>query len=131
MLSPRLWPATEDCAELTRQVRRFVDERIISLGAELAAQPRQAVKFVAELSGEIRSVGPRGSYSPQGLGDRIASLRDYLTVAEQEGRSEYAPAIFGDALVSVAGRQLGDSCSDPGWILISYRWTRERAYERT
>ena len=50
-----------------QRVRQFVDERIIPLEGELASNPQTG-----------------------------GSLREYLAVAEQEGRSEYAPAIFGD-----------------------------------
>lgn len=96
MLSAPPLAVSAGSAELARQVRNFVDERIIPLEAELAAEPRQAARRIAELSTEARNVGLWGSFYPQSLGGRIASLRDYLLVAEQEGRSEYAPAIFGD-----------------------------------
>lgn len=96
MLSAQALNARRDSAELARAVRCFVDERIIPLEAELAAEPRQAARRMAELSAEARAAGLWGSFYPQALGGRIASLRDYLAVAEQEGRSEYAPAIFGD-----------------------------------
>ncbi|UVM52862.1 acyl-CoA dehydrogenase [Pseudomonas sp. B21-015] len=96
MLSAQPLAAARDNAELARAVRRFVDERIIPLETELAAEPRQAAGLLAKLSAEARAAGLWGSFYPQALGGRIASLRDYLAVAEQEGRSEYAPAIFGD-----------------------------------
>lgn len=71
-----------------QRVRQFVDERIIPLEAELASNP----PLLAELSEQARAEGLWGNFYPQAGG----SLREYLAVAEQEGRSEYAPAIFGD-----------------------------------
>ncbi|MGU9854720.1 acyl-CoA dehydrogenase family protein [Pseudomonas sp. LF245] len=71
-----------------QRVRQFVDERIIPLEAELASNPQ----LLAELSEQARAEGLWGNFYPQAGG----SLREYLAVAEQEGRSEYAPAIFGD-----------------------------------
>jgi acyl-CoA dehydrogenase len=73
---------------MAERVRRFVNERIIPLEAELAANPQ----LIAELSQQARAEGLWGSFYPQARG----SLREYLAIAEQEGRSEYAPAIFGD-----------------------------------
>jgi alkylation response protein AidB-like acyl-CoA dehydrogenase len=96
MLSAQPLNATRDSAALARAVRRFVDERIIPLEVELAGEPQQAAQRMAELSAEARAAGLWGSFYPQAFGGRITSLRDYLAVAEQEGRSEYAPAIFGD-----------------------------------
>ena len=71
-----------------QRVRQFVDERIIPLEGELASNPQ----LLAELSEQARAEGLWGNFYPQTGG----SLREYLAVAEQEGRSEYAPAIFGD-----------------------------------
>lgn len=71
-----------------QRVRQFVDERIIPLEGELASNPQ----LLAELSEQARAEGLWGNFYPQ----TGASLREYLAVAEQEGRSEYAPAIFGD-----------------------------------
>ena len=96
MLSALAVAAPQDSAELARQVRQFVDERILPHEAELAGEPRQAARRMAELSAAARAAGLWGSFYPQALGGRVSSLRSYLAVAEQEGRSEYAPAIFGD-----------------------------------
>ncbi|WP_030128825.1 acyl-CoA dehydrogenase family protein [Pseudomonas sp. QTF5] len=96
MLSAQPLTDIRDSTQLARAVRHFVDERIVPLESELAGEPRQAARRIAELSAEARAAGLWGSFYPQVLGGRIASLRDYLAVAEQEGRSEYAPAIFGD-----------------------------------
>lgn len=71
-----------------QRVRQFVDEQIIPLEGELASNPQ----LLAELSEQARAEGLWGNFYPQAGG----SLREYLAVAEQEGRSEYAPAIFGD-----------------------------------
>ena len=71
-----------------QRVRQFVDERIIPVEGELASNPQ----LLAELSEQARAEGLWGNFYPQAGG----SLREYLAVAEQEGRSEYAPAIFGD-----------------------------------
>ncbi|MBK5540449.1 acyl-CoA dehydrogenase [Pseudomonas sp. TH05] len=96
MLSALAVAAPQDSAELARQVRQFVDERILPHEAELAGEPRQAARRMAEMSAAARAAGLWGSFYPQALGGRVSSLRSYLAVAEQEGRSEYAPAIFGD-----------------------------------
>ena len=71
-----------------QRVRQFVDERIIPVEGELASNPQ----LLAELSEQARAEGLWGNFYPQAAG----SLREYLAVAEQEGRSEYAPTIFGD-----------------------------------
>lgn len=71
-----------------QRVRQFVDERIIPVEGELASNPQ----LLAELSEQARAEGLWGNFYPPAAG----SLREYLAVAEQEGRSEYAPAIFGD-----------------------------------
>jgi alkylation response protein AidB-like acyl-CoA dehydrogenase len=71
-----------------QRVRRFVDERIIPVESQLADNPQ----LLAELSRQAREEGVWGNFYPRAHG----SLREYLAVAEQEGRSEYAPAIFGD-----------------------------------
>lgn len=71
-----------------QRVRQFVDERIIPVEGELASNPQ----LLAELSEQARAEGLWGNFYPPAAG----SMREYLAVAEQEGRSEYAPAIFGD-----------------------------------
>lgn len=96
MLSARVVGAPQDTDELARQVRRFVDEHVIPLEAELAGEPRHAARRIAELGAHARAAGLWGNFYPKALGGRISSLRAYLLVAEQEGRSEYGPAIFGD-----------------------------------
>ncbi|TBV08378.1 acyl-CoA dehydrogenase family protein [Stutzerimonas kirkiae] len=81
--------------ELAQRVRQFVDERILPHESRLAAENDEARALARELSQQARAAGVFGSFYPMRLGGRIASLADYLHVAEQEGRSEYAPGILG------------------------------------
>ena len=48
-----------------------------------------------DLAEKARAAGLWGLFFPAALGGKISSLEDYLVAGEQEGRSEYGPAIFG------------------------------------
>jgi acyl-CoA dehydrogenase len=52
-------------------------------------------RLQSELTEKARSAGLWGLFYPLSHGGKIASLEDYLIVAEQEGRSEFSPAVFG------------------------------------
>ncbi|MBU3057834.1 acyl-CoA dehydrogenase family protein [Pseudomonas indica] len=84
----------EDAQELAKRVRAFVDERILPREAELAGPRESARACQDELTSAAREQGLWGLFYP----GRMSSLEAYLTVAEQEGRSEYGGAIFGTEL---------------------------------
>lgn len=82
-------------SELARQVRQFVDAEVLPNETRLAAGDAASRELAAELARRARRAGVFGSFYPQGHGGRLARLTDYVVVAEQEGRSEYAPGILG------------------------------------
>ena len=80
---------------LAIEVRKFVEEMIIPNEARLAENGDSSSRLQSELIEEARRAGLWGLFYPLSHGGKIASLEDYLIVAEQEGRSEFSPAIFG------------------------------------
>src|SRR5687768_4060908 len=86
---------TEPARALSHEVRRFVDEMIIPNESGLGGGGDASFRLQSELTEKARSAGLWGLFYPLSHGGKIASLEDYLIVAEQEGRSEFSPAIFG------------------------------------
>ncbi len=86
---------TELAQSLSRKVRMFVDEMIIPNESRLTEGGDPASRLQSELTEKARNAGLWGSFYPLSHGGKIASLEDYLIVGEQEGRSEFSPAIFG------------------------------------
>lgn len=80
---------------LSVEVRKFVEEMIIPSEVVLAEDSDSSSQLQSELAEEARFAGLWGLFYPLSHGGKIASLEDYLIVAEQEGRSEFSPAIFG------------------------------------
>ncbi|MBS7662921.1 acyl-CoA dehydrogenase [Pseudomonas lalucatii] len=80
-----------DARDLARRVRAFVETHILPREGELAGPRASAQACHAELAALARQEGLWGAFYP----GRLASLEAYLAVAEQEGRSEYGPAVFG------------------------------------
>ncbi len=80
---------------LAGAVRRFGERAIVPREADLARGGANARRIVEALARDTRSAGLWGLFHPVALGGRFAKLADYLPVAEQEGRSEYGPTIFG------------------------------------
>jgi acyl-CoA dehydrogenase len=80
---------------LSIEVRRFVEEMIVPNEARLAEDSDSSSWLQSELTEAARRAGLWGLFYPLSHGGKIASLEDYLIVAEQEGRSEFSPAIFG------------------------------------
>jgi acyl-CoA dehydrogenase len=68
---------------------------IIPNEAQLAEDSNSPFRLQSELTEAARLAGLWGLFYPLSHGGKIASLEDYLIVAEQEGRSEFSPAIFG------------------------------------
>ncbi|WON74116.1 acyl-CoA dehydrogenase family protein [Nitrosospira sp. Is2] len=87
------------CMELARslsvEVRGFVDEQILPHEPMLADGGDLAAGLQSELTEKARSAGLWGLFYPLSHGGKMASLEEYLIVAEQEGRSEFSPAILG------------------------------------
>lgn len=93
-----LFPIASDSAAVEATVqamRRFVDERVIPAEARLCAGGAPAAAAMAELSAQARAERLWGLHFPQPLGGTIALLQDYVHVAEEEGRSEAGPMVFG------------------------------------
>lgn len=82
-------------ADLARHVRKFVDTMIIPNESLLASGDNIVQELTGELMQQAQRAGVFGNFYPLCHGGRLESLVDYLTVAEQEGRSEYAPSILG------------------------------------
>lgn len=80
---------------LASEVRKFVDDIIIPNESRLAQEANSSFRLQSELAEKVRCVGLWGLFYPLSHGGKIASLEDYLIVAEQEGRSEFSPAILG------------------------------------
>ena len=86
---------TEAARSLSRKVRKFVDKVLIPCEPRLAEGGDSAAQLQSELTEKARHAGLWGLFYPLSHGGKIASLEDYLIVAEQEGRSEFSSAIFG------------------------------------
>lgn len=80
---------------LSIEVRKFVEEMILPNEPRLAQDGDSSSRLQSELTEAARRAGLWGLFYPLSHGGKIASLEDYLIVAEQEGRSEFSPAIFG------------------------------------
>jgi len=81
--------------DLAKQVRQFVETEIVPHETALAAGDDAARSLSADLTKRAQQAGLFGVFYPLEYGGRIARLTNYLFVAEQEGRSEYAPGILG------------------------------------
>ncbi len=84
----------ETARALAQKVREFVDEIIIPNEPQLSRPGAQALQLQSDLALEARQAGLYGLFYPLSHGGKIASLEDYLLVAEQEGRTEFSQAIF-------------------------------------
>ncbi len=82
-------------AALSRKLRHFVDTEIIPNEFILAQGDNLARELTLDLTCRAQQAGLFGIFYPLHRGGRFGSLVEYLPVAEQEGRSEYGPGIFG------------------------------------
>lgn len=78
--------------ERAQRVRHFVEQQILPRELELGAYDKAAAVLAAELQVKAQAAGVFGNFYP---GSPITRLVDYLAVAAEEGRSEFAPAILG------------------------------------
>ncbi len=85
---------TKLARSLARQVSEFVDGMIIPNESLLAQAGNQSM-LRSYLTNRARATGLCGLFYPLSQGGKIASLEDYLIVAEQEGRTEFSQVIFG------------------------------------
>ncbi len=85
---------TETAKQLARAVNVFVETEIIPNEPLLAQQGERSLRLQSDLAQKARQAGLRGLFYPLSHGGKIASLEDYLLVAEQEGRTEFSQAIF-------------------------------------
>lgn len=81
-----------EAIDLARRVRAFVEQHILPRELELGAYDQAAAVLAAELQVKAQAIGLFGSFYP---GSPITRMSDYLAVAAEEGRSEFAPAILG------------------------------------
>lgn len=84
-----------ETARLAQRVRGFVEQHILPRELELGACDKAASTLAADLQAKAQAAGVFGNFYPVALGGRVASLVEYLAVACEEGRSEFAPAILG------------------------------------
>lgn len=89
-------PAHAELARsLAREVKVFVDEMIIPNEPLLAHDSELSLSMQSDLMNKARLLGLCGLFYPLSHGGKIASLEEYLFVAEQEGRTEFSQAVFG------------------------------------
>lgn len=88
-------PLANPVAHLRQRVRQFVDTQVIPHELDLSAGDENALRIAAALSALARQAGLFGSFYPKGHGGTLTRLVDYLHIAEEEGRSEFGPAILG------------------------------------
>ncbi|MGA8136764.1 MAG: acyl-CoA dehydrogenase [Pseudomonas gingeri] len=81
--------------DLAERIRAFVEEVIIPHEAELAVGDINARRCMDALAERAKAVGLWGLAYHGNTPLQRGGLRAYLALAEQEGRSEYGPAIFG------------------------------------
>ncbi len=86
---------TELARSLARQMSAFVDEVIIPNESLLAEAGEVSLRLQVDLMNKARLAGLCGLFYPLSHRGKIASLEDYLIVAEQEGRTEFSQTIFG------------------------------------
>ena len=86
---------TELARSLAHQMSVFVDEVIIPNELLLAEAGEVSLRLQVDLMNKARLAGLCGLFYPLSHGGKIASLEDYLIIAEQEGRTEFSQAIFG------------------------------------
>ncbi|WP_295484865.1 acyl-CoA dehydrogenase family protein [uncultured Pseudomonas sp.] len=85
----------ENVSHLAQRVRHFVEQQVLPREAELGRCDAAAAQLTAQLQAQAKAEGVFGNFYPVADGGRVASLVDYLTVAAEEGRSEFAPALLG------------------------------------
>lgn len=95
-------PETAFGWELASRVREFVDAHIVPVEHQLLGGGPDAVALLARLQSLARQHGLWGIGYPVELGGLGLSLREYLLVGEQEGRSQLGPVVFGTDTVADA-----------------------------
>jgi acyl-CoA dehydrogenase len=80
---------------LANAVKEFTEQHIITNETLLAQGNAEATQKIAELTHLAQQAGLWGLFYPKEWGGKVRTLEEYLPIAEQEGRSEYGPLIFG------------------------------------
>jgi len=88
-------PINPDQLQLAPRVRSFVEQHILPRELELGACNAAAATLAASLQDQAKAAGVFGNFYPHADGRRPLTLREYLPIAAEEGRSEFAPAILG------------------------------------
>ncbi len=81
--------------DLSSSVRRFVDDFVIPAERILDQADVSSALKRSQLATKARTSKLWGMFFPLAFGGKLASLEDYIDIGEEEGRSEYGPAIFG------------------------------------
>ncbi len=91
----------ELAVKLARQVKAFVDEKIIPYESQLMQCDQSSRLLQADLIQQARASGLCNLFYPLlcNGGGKLASLEDYLINAEQEGLTEFSQEIFGSYMV--------------------------------
>lgn len=91
----QLSSSTVQVEALAQRVRQFVDAKIIPAETQLAEENETAIALARSLTEQAKAAGISGTFYPREHGGKVQRLADYVQIAEQEGRSEYGPAILG------------------------------------
>ncbi len=86
-------------SDLSSRVRAWLDAHIVPAEAVLDSEGAAATGKADELIAAARRAELWGLFYPGAWGGRIDRLTDYVPVAEEEGRSEHGPMIFGSEAV--------------------------------
>ncbi|MGH1438621.1 MAG: acyl-CoA dehydrogenase family protein [Cellvibrionaceae bacterium] len=92
---------------IKKQTRNFIEQQVLPFESQLALADSKAEKDINFLVKEAHKKGLWGQFFPEQWGGNIKRLNDYLTIGLQEGRSEFAPTIFG-GLATVDAHMLND-----------------------
>jgi acyl-CoA dehydrogenase len=81
--------------QLAQAIRVFTEQRIMPCEAALSAGDEHAQELLMKLKHQARQQGLWGNHYPADWGGKGLSFVDYQTVAQEEGRSEWGPVVFG------------------------------------
>ncbi len=93
-LAEPVMPKHASAEQLASRVREFVDSRVLPCEVQLNKGGNEAREQLKVLSRAAREGGLRGMFYPAECGGRVASLEEYLPVAEEEGRTEFSQTLF-------------------------------------
>ncbi|WCM94901.1 acyl-CoA dehydrogenase family protein [Acidovorax sp. NCPPB 2350] len=85
--------------DLVHRTRHWVDTHLIPAETALGEGDDAAHTRMAGLTASARQSGLWGIFLPLALGGQLGQLGAYARVAEEEGRSEFGPEVFGSEAV--------------------------------